>query len=82
MTCEHQYDDPELSAAGFLLAIMRDPAVSLHLRMDAAARLLPVYRPPPLTLHIKIVGGLPPGAVIKASTDDGLFAWDLKPLVH
>jgi hypothetical protein len=66
----------------FLLAIMRDTTLELHLRMDAAARLLPVYRPPPLTLHIKILGGLPPGTAINASTDDGLFAWDLKPLVH
>ena len=58
MTCEHQYDDPSLSAVDFLLCIMRDVTLSLAIRMDAAHKLLPLYRDPPQTLHIKITGGL------------------------
>jgi hypothetical protein len=54
----HEYDDPSLDAVDFLLAVMHDVTLELHLRMDAASRLLPIYRPPPQILHIKITGGL------------------------
>jgi hypothetical protein len=42
---EHAYDDPDLDSMNFLLCIMRDPAVSLHLRMDAAARFIRKHKP-------------------------------------
>jgi hypothetical protein len=86
-TVSHEYDDPSLDAVDFLLAVMRDVTLPLAIRMDAANKLLPVYRPPPQILHIKITGGL--GELThaeladhEARRDDGLFAWDLKPMVH
>jgi hypothetical protein len=83
----HEYDDPELSAVDFLLCIMRDVTLELHIRVAAAEKLLPVYRPPPQVVHIKITGGLGELSheellTFAARTDDGLFAWDLKPRVH
>jgi hypothetical protein len=54
----HPYDDPELSAVDFLLAVMRDVTLPLVVRVAAAERLLPIYRPPPEVLNIKITGGL------------------------
>jgi hypothetical protein len=36
----HAYDNPMLSAKEFLLAVMHDPTVPLHHRMDAAVKLL------------------------------------------
>ena len=87
---EHAYDDPDLDSMNFLLCIMRDPAVSLHLRMDAAAKLLPLYQKTQ-TIQITITGGLPnlspdefAARVERRSRSDDFadLAWDTKPLVH
>ena len=79
---KHKYDDPSLDSMGFLLCIMHDPAVPLHLRMDAASKLLPIYRAPPQIIHITITGGLPLEAVIEAKSSDA-FEWDTtNRLVH
>ena len=37
----HAYDNPDLSAVQFLLAVMRDQSVSLHLRLRAAQAVAP-----------------------------------------
>jgi hypothetical protein len=71
----HKYDDPSLNSMDFLLCIMHDPAVPLHLRMDAASKLLPIYSAPPQVIHITITGGLPPEAVIETKVSDA-FEWD------
>jgi hypothetical protein len=42
MTWSHKYDDPTLSAKEFLIAIMRDPTLSLEARQEAARILLNV----------------------------------------
>jgi hypothetical protein len=41
----HAYDDPTLSARAFMLAVMHDPSVPIHNRMDAASKLLRIYGP-------------------------------------
>ena len=82
----HQYDNPELSAVDFLLAVMRDRSLSIPVRVDAAAKLLPLYQKTQ-TITIRIEGGLPnlspdevAASVTRSSGND--FAWDLKPRVH
>jgi hypothetical protein len=44
---EHAYDAPGLTATQFIAAVMHDPTVQLHMRIDAAGRLLHIlYRDP------------------------------------
>ena len=44
----HAYDNPGLDAKGFLLAIMHDKDVPLHVRMDAAIKLAPYVAQEPI----------------------------------
>lgn len=44
MILEHEYDRPELGPVEFLLAIMHDPTLSIHERLEAA-RLASPYVP-------------------------------------
>jgi hypothetical protein len=58
----HPYDAPGLSGHEFLLAVMHDPSVDLHLRMQAAEELCRAGLgdiPHVCTLRIVIEGGLP-----------------------
>jgi hypothetical protein len=56
---DHAYDDPNISAKDFLIAVMHDPTVPLRLRMTAADKVAPFMHPSlpqnrPAAFRIKI----------------------------
>lgn len=48
----HAYDDPDLSAVQFLLAVMRDQSVPLYLRMKAAHVVAPYEHHAPAPVQV------------------------------
>jgi hypothetical protein len=51
----HAYDNPELSAVQFLLAVMRDQSVPLYLRIDAARAAAPYEHAPIRVMYPDLV---------------------------
>src|SRR6516162_10102063 len=70
----HAYDNPQLIAKQFLLAIMRDPTVPIRARIDAANKLLRI---------VYIDGDYVPGEWCNKEPSLTIkIRWDQCPMIH